>query len=131
MNVVKKIFQFFSKNNQLKRYHNSEPLITKIKQVFNSIEKRNVEIAGATYTPPHSSQVLVYHAIGFSMNRLDDVIHTCEDSHLVARLVDHINHLKPAFIENQHDPDGVCAGTLVDVTLELEKLIDRSECEEE
>lgn len=124
MNAVKKLFRFFSRGKARLNYKTSSLLITQVKQTFNNVEKRNVDIVGASYSTSHNNQVLVYRAIGMSMTCFDQVQDTCEDCQIIDHLIQKITLAKAQFIENTHDPDGAGVGTIVDVILELEKLRD-------
>ena len=108
-------------NQSTANYHTSVKLLQQVQALLDDIETKNIKIVGCAYSRSHNNQTLVGSAIGYAKNRVYEVTNQCPDEQFIEQLIANIEQSKTIFLENQYDPDGVCAGTLVDVVLALKK----------
>lgn len=98
--------------------------VDEIEELIDAIESNNLKIVGqGVYsTSGHNNQSLVSTATSIANAALADLSFDCSDENLVEALIAQLEQRKTNFDDNHYDPDGVGAGTLMDIILKLKNL---------
>ena len=102
--------------------HNSPTFVADIQQMLGEIKEKNQKIVGSIYASSgYSNQNLVGRTVYFAYDCLDRVIGNYPDKQLITALLKEIAERKYEFEQSEYDPDGIVAGTLVDIENALQE----------
>lgn len=127
--IMRFLKHFLARFKRKEKIINNPQLLFKIRDAFIEVKEQNNRIVGNVYcTSGYNNQSLVAHTIQFVQDCFGQVQGQHPDDKLIDALIAHIKQQQTVFEQSKDDPDGIIAGTLVDVENALKNIATNQAC---